>query len=319
MFNKIMSFICVGLLCLFSFLSVVPKDNSFVEDDVIVGVSKQDVVDGSYVYSSSNFPLAGLYSSSQIFPSFSMNTYIPFGFVFSSSSLDFSCYFYDTRTGSYGLGSRSFSAPVYDKKEYFFIPFYDTDSENYTSWVFCSYLIQTGFNFNVYSFEITSADDFRTIFGVNISKYAQHIIFYDSDGRTLDFSTAYTGNQVPGIQPLGDRRYYLSNSLTDNQFYESGYNYGYSAGLGAGSSSGYNDGYSAGNSVGYQNGYNQGAADANNYSFLGLIGAVFDAPVNTFVGLLNFDLLGFNMLKALTGLITLAIIITFIRLVMGRK
>lgn len=69
---------------------------------------------------------------------------------------------------------------------------------------------------------------------------------------------------------------------------------------------------------GYAQGYNQGVSDGSNpdYTFLGFFGSLVDAPLQAVTGLLNFDLLGFNMLNFFTALLTLCLIIGIIRLVL---
>ena len=117
------------------------------------------------------------------------------------------------------------------------------------------------------------------------------------------------------------REYFTSNAfnLGDNSAYQQGYNDGYNTGVGDGNSNGYNDGYSAGETVGYGNGYNAGLEQSNKYSFNSLIGAVIDAPVSAFTSLLNFELLGVNILGLITGLLSLAVIVLIIKLCMGGR
>lgn len=95
----------------------------------------------------------------------------------------------------------------------------------------------------------------------------------------------------------------------------SAYDVGYNAGVDAGYSQGYKTGFGQGESTGFS----KGVASANDYSFSSLFGAVIDVPVNAFTSLLNFELLGVNMLGFITGLLTLALIIFIIKLCMGGK
>ena len=74
---------------------------------------------------------------------------------------------------------------------------------------------------------------------------------------------------------------------------------------------GYNDGYNVGK--------NDGISSANNYSFLGLIGAVVDAPIKAFTGLFDFEILGFNISTFILSLITVCVIITIIKLLLGGR
>lgn len=79
----------------------------------------------------------------------------------------------------------------------------------------------------------------------------------------------------------------------------------------------YNEGYAVGKKEGYSNGYEvgvvAGASSANEYTFDGLLSAVFDVPVRTFTSLFNFDLLGINLANFFLSLLTLAIIIAVVR------
>lgn len=102
--------------------------------------------------------------------------------------------------------------------------------------------------------------------------------------------------------------------LSTDSVYYNAYENGYGIGFNEGSQVGYTDGYQNGKNAGYSQGYNAGAADAGNYTFLGLLGAIVDAPIQAITGLLNFDLLGFNMAGFFYALVTLAITITVVRL-----
>ena len=117
------------------------------------------------------------------------------------------------------------------------------------------------------------------------------------------------------------RIYYFNQSaqFDSNDFYKQGLQDGYNNGYSAGESSGYSSGYSAGETSGYSAGYNQGVENANEYTFIALIGAVFDAPINAFTSLFNFEILGFNILSFLTSLLTLCVILFILKLIFGGK
>ena len=66
----------------------------------------------------------------------------------------------------------------------------------------------------------------------------------------------------------------------------------------------------------YEQGRQAGVEAAGKYTWLGLFGSIVDAPITALRGLLNFDLLGFNMFNAFSALVTLAIIIAIIRMVL---
>lgn len=82
---------------------------------------------------------------------------------------------------------------------------------------------------------------------------------------------------------------------------------------------GYNTGYKDGKVAGYNQGYSEGVSSQGDYSFMGLLGAVFDAPIQAFKGLLNFEILGVNMTAFVSSLFALAIIVVIIKISLGGK
>lgn len=105
--------------------------------------------------------------------------------------------------------------------------------------------------------------------------------------------------------------YDASNSAV---FYNQGYQVGKSDGLTEGELIGFDKGFDEGYQVGKNAGYNQGLDNANNYTFISLLGAVVDAPIQAISGLLNFNILGMNMSNFFFGLMTIGLIIFIIRL-----
>lgn len=80
----------------------------------------------------------------------------------------------------------------------------------------------------------------------------------------------------------------------------------------------YDSNYTNGKNIGYNTGYNKGVAESNDYTFIGLIGSVIDAPIKAFTGLFNFDLLGFNLLNFVKALFTLMVIIVVARFIVAK-
>lgn len=112
------------------------------------------------------------------------------------------------------------------------------------------------------------------------------------------------------------RAYSMKCNFLPNSDYQSIYDSGFKAGQSdINTGAYYNNGYN----VGYQEGVIKGASEANNYSFLGVIGAMIDAPLNSILALLDFDLLGFNMKGLFSALLMLSFIILIIRLLLGGK
>lgn len=79
-----------------------------------------------------------------------------------------------------------------------------------------------------------------------------------------------------------------------------------------------NQQYQQGQQAGYDKGYSAGSSDSGANSFLSLITAVVDAPINAFTSLLNFDILGFNVKNVVLSLLTAALVIACIRFFSGK-
>lgn len=140
---------------------------------------------------------------------------------------------------------------------------------------------------------------------------------------------------------------------SDNALYLNGYqsaskdfyNNGYNDGVVAGEKSGYNKGFTAGDAQGY----NRGVEVGGNYSFLGLFGAIFDAPIQALfggtttlpagttitdkngntttllssatvnrAGLLNFEIMGVNLSGFVLALFSLSILVVVIKFALGK-
>lgn len=145
--------------------------------------------------------------------------------------------------------------------------------------------------------------------------------FYDINGKVFQIQFSGPRGLYKRVFPyyIPERYIYFDNTiLSDNSYYQQGFDLGFSQGLSESQPIIYQDGYSAGSIVGYNSGYNQGLVDSNNYTFLGLLGAVVDAPVQTFIGLLNFEILGFNFLSFLTAILTIGLIFFIVRFVFFR-
>ena len=99
--------------------------------------------------------------------------------------------------------------------------------------------------------------------------------------------------------------------------YDSGYDNGYHKGSSDGYSNGYQVGYDSGYDVGEQVGIVEGINQANQYTFVGLIGATLDAPINAVRSMFNFEIFGVNITGFLFGLFTITIILVVIKKIRG--
>lgn len=164
-----------------------------------------------------------------------------------------------------------------------------------------------------------------SLYGTHLnSSFYNFVSLIDSVGFRYTFFIPLCSNSSENFENgpanyLTYREYYTKNAINlgDNSAYQQGYNEGYNNGAVDGNEQGYKEGYSAGEVIGYNNGFTAGVENGGNYTFASLLGAVVDVPVKTFTNLFNFELLGVNLAGFFSGLLTLAVILTIVRLIKG--
>lgn len=101
-------------------------------------------------------------------------------------------------------------------------------------------------------------------------------------------------------------------NLVASEGYQDGYSVGYSEGYGSGASDGYAEGY--------QNGLNDGInTDATTLTIFNGIMSISLVPINFFLGIFNFEILGINITGFITALVSVLIVIILVRLIFGGK
>lgn len=145
--------------------------------------------------------------------------------------------------------------------------------------------------------------------------------FFDIDGNYVTISI-YSRNYL-NLPDYSTTYYFQSNSnIADNEYYNQGYQTGkldgFNNGYSVGESEGYNNGYNSGYNIGFNTGYSEGSEDSNQYTFLNLVSSTIDAPLTYFQSLFNFELLGVNLQGFLMALFTLCVIVTIVKLCLGR-
>ena len=204
--------------------------------------------------------------------------------------------------------------------------------------------IETITNIRNGSFKVSSNYDKDT----NVYKFTvpENKLFLLND----NYNTAYDIFRSYVVQ----QDYKKTRIPSDNALYLNGYqsaskdfyNKGYNDGVVSGEKSGYNKGFSAGDAQGYSRGVEVGG----NYSFLGLFGAIFDAPIQAIfggtttlpagttitdkngntttllssatvnrAGLLNFELMGVNLSGFVLALFSISIIVVVIKFALAKK
>lgn len=183
-------------------------------------------------------------------------------------------------------------------------------------------------NTNVYKF--TFSDNKLFLLNENYNK--------SDTFRSFVVQQDYIKTRVPS-----DNALYLNGYQSASKDF---YNNGYNDGVAVGEKSGYNKGFSAGDAQGY----NRGVEVGGNYSFLGLFGAIFDAPIQAIfggtttlpagttiidkngntttllssatvkrAGLLNFDIMGVNLSGFVLALFSISIIVVVIKFALAKR
>lgn len=185
-------------------------------------------------------------------------------------------------------------------------------------------------DFNV--FKISSVDE---------SMYIMNSVYENIDYS--DFLDSFIAQQdFKNVKVPSDNTLYLKGyQSASDEYRQEGYNTGFRVGQ----KDGYNSGYAAGDARGYA----RGVESANTYSFLGLFGAIFDAPIkaifggtstlpagttitdsngNTITlqstttvnraGLLNFNLMGVNLSGFVLALFSLSILVVVIKFALAK-
>ena len=176
-------------------------------------------------------------------------------------------------------------------------------------------------------------------YGSDKSQYFYSLRSYLNKDDVRDFFALF---DLTYYKPVNDAFYLAGYNNASKGYFDDGYNKGYSIGK----DEGYNNGYSAGDSAGFA----RGVDSANTYSFLGLFGAIFDAPIkaifggtstlpagttitdsngNTITlqstttvnraGLLNFDIMGVNLSGFVLALFSISIIVVVIIFALAKK
>lgn len=250
----------------------------------------------------------------------SSSTHKNVDFTFNVSYLDFedelSSVTFDTITVKRYTSDTSFSTTEFNNTNSISILF----SSSAIRWEvdFFGYFLNTNSSVSIVGFDLVIDSSFITDFlpySLNIygdSSTAFNYLKYSSSDTLYSLLFRFPSDYLF----FDSRTYYFGSGADFDNGYRDGYNQGKNDGYILGSDDGYRNGYSNGYQEGKNEGFNLGIENANEYSFLGLLGAVVDAPIQALTGLLNFEILGFNMFNLFKGLITLSIILFVVRLIL---
>lgn len=214
-------------------------------------------------------------------------------------------------------------------------------SESYISStysLFVSYSLSSGFALQMFNTDISYLDIY--VLYNDIGPGFDYDSVYDSgynsgfaDGMNAGYDSGYNNGFLNGTSSGFDNGYSdgYQDGLSDgrNQGFASGYDYGYGTANSEvnESSASYEAGYSRGettanntvteSSASYGAGFTAGVSSASDYSFISLIGAVIDVPLQAFQSLFNFEILGINMTNFVSSLFTLLVLIAVGKILIG--
>lgn len=299
----------VGLFC----IVFATKDDRVVKADSITS-------DG-YTFTSDNFVLPSAVFSTAADTSTintNFNDFLSFNFTFSPSGLNF-------KYASSGYATSGVTATIFSDAPVGFVVgdwasrWFVTENSPSSARYFVLYVYQNSasFNNNIQYIRLQRAS---TIAG---QYKGTQMFFYDNNDNYVEIQVPiYTGNSYTAnyFNFVTDRTIYLNDlsTLTDNQYYQ----LGRQDGLTENQSNIFDDGYNQAIDDNKQNwidyGVQQGIAQANDYTFLSLIGATIDAPISAFTSFFDFELLGVNLKNFFFAILTFALVIVIIRFSLGK-
>lgn len=137
-------------------------------------------------------------------------------------------------------------------------------------------------------------------FGTSLNDYYYINLFSTTENM-------YERNPIPQIYETF-REYYYGVVSDDHQSYM--YQRGYDVG--------YNEGYESGYSIGFNVGYNQALeADHTAIAIFNGILSIGMLPINFFLAIFNFEILGINITNFVSALLSMCLVIIVIRMVVG--
>lgn len=316
-------FAWLGAILLSAFLVFMPFFVKIRNNNVTYADTTTDVL--SYEFNSSNFftPIAYYQESGNLMSDSYNDVMLDFYFKFNTSPNDtpslllYYCpSFYNGSYENYRVSGSSWSNHIWLPYVYGVL-----DTNPYEDWffdVYCSF--DSGVTANFYKFDVISQKWGNQSTDIMVTDFR----FYDTSDKQLfiQFLSRHNADDTSNHWKYSHRTYFYNTFLTDNQSYQQGVSDGYSDGYSDGDSNGYNRGYNTGYDVGESNGYNDGLQAGADVSFLNLIGATVDVPVKAFSGLFDFDVnmggTSFNLKGFMLALLSVALVIAFIRIIMAK-
>lgn len=168
-------------------------------------------------------------------------------------------------------------------------------------------------NYKVHTIIIKNEDFINGSIVVNVPFDVNFIAF---DLFTYDSSSGALDRLELGMPNVTEGKY---QGIFISNFVVSGRGANFNTVIDNANKQGYNKGYLDGKTAGYDLGFSAGVKDNGDYTFMGLLGSVFDAPISAFRGLFDFEILGTNMQGFVLALLTLSVIVVIIKIALGGR
>lgn len=168
-------------------------------------------------------------------------------------------------------------------------------------------------NYQSHTIIIKKEDFINGSIVVNVPFDVNYIAF---DLFTYDSSTGSYDRVELGLPNVTDGKY---QGIFISNFVVSGRGANFNTVIDNANKQGYNKGYQEGKTAGYDVGFQAGVKDNGDYTFMGLLGSVFDAPISAFRGLFDFEILGTNMQGFVLAMLTLSVIVVIIKIALGGR
>lgn len=150
----------------------------------------------------------------------------------------------------------------------------------------------------------------------NYENYFRHRIMYPNDYYNDSEKFYYHRSYYTGGSYVFEKDITSSTSLVDNWYTILDTNIASAEKI----TDSYNDGYSTGFSFGYGNGFNDGQSVDQTVTtiFNGIFGIAL-LPINMFLNIFNFEVMGINISGIVTALLTVAVIVIVVKFVSGKN
>lgn len=185
---------------------------------------------------------------------------------------------------------------------------------------------------------VNNIDDLRPDLSISLNGQSSFIyVTYDIENPTLlqmynDYLNGFNNNSLDFELDFANDSTYVDN-LTNLINYggrsiNDGYDFAFQSGFVNGYEDGYSDGRDAGYTIGEQNGftdgYNQGLADGTltdetAFTIFSGVLAVGMLPINVFLSIFNFEILGINLSAFVSSLLSVCIVLIVIKRTMAIK